>query len=153
MNLAAFQSLRAGLQRNAAPATSQVRKIVESGLREGLLATGVFDDVEVGGSGDDDRLVVALCAFPADVDDLAAAVAVERAWSALAFPYWQAHAFLAEDGHVELQAASLDRPGGRYVTLHLVAQRAGAPAASGETVPAQRGLENAASARSALVPA
>jgi hypothetical protein len=153
MNLLAFQSLRSGLQRNAGPATSQVRKVVECGLREELLASGVFDDVEVGSSDDTDRLLVALCTFPAHVDDLTAAVAVETAWSALAFPYWQAHSFLTENGHVELQAASLDRPGGRYVTVHLVAQRTGAPVHSGEPVPAQRRLEHAAPARPVLAPA
>ena len=153
MNLAAFQSLRSGLQRNAAPATSQVRKVVERGLREELQATGVFEDVEVGASDDADRLLVALCTFPAQVEDSAVACAVETAWSALAFPYWQAHAFLAEDGHVELQAASLDRPGGRFVTVHLVAQRAGGPVFSGDPVPAQRGIEHAAPARPVLVPA
>jgi hypothetical protein len=124
MNIAAFQSLRNGLQINAAPATTTVRKVIERGLREELLASGVFEDVEVGGSDDPDRLVLALGTFRADVGDEAAALAVERAWGALAFDHWQAHAFLTGDGHVELQAATLDRPAGRFVTLHLVAQRA-----------------------------
>ena len=63
MNLVAFQSLRNGLQRNAAPATSQVRKVVEAGLREELLASGLFDDVEVGSCEDGERLLVALCTY------------------------------------------------------------------------------------------
>jgi hypothetical protein len=124
MNIAAFQSLRNGLQINAAPATTQVRKVIERGLREELLASGVFEDVEVGGSPDPDRLVLALGTFREDVDDETATRAVEQAWAALAFDHWQAHAFLAGDGHVELQAATLDRPAGRFVTVHLVAQRA-----------------------------
>lgn len=124
MNLVAFQSLRSGLQRNAAPATTQVRKVVEAGLREELLASGLFDDVEVGSCEDGERLLVALCTYRADVDDEVAAHGIERAWAALAFHHWAAHAFLTEDGHVEMQAATLDRPAGRYLTVHLVAQRA-----------------------------
>jgi hypothetical protein len=124
MNLVAFQSLRSGLQRNATPATSQVRKVVEAGLREELLASGLFDDVEVGSGEDGERLLVALCTYRADVDDEVAAHGIERAWAALAFHHWQAHAFLTDDGHVEMQAATLDRPAGRYLTVHLVAQRA-----------------------------
>lgn len=131
MNLIAFQSLRNGLQMNAAPATSQVRKVLEAGLREELLASRLFEDVEIGSSDDADRLVLALCTYSAGVDDEVSARAIERAWSALAFDHWEAHAFLVEDGHVELQAATLDRPGGRYLTVHLVAQRAAGAAATG----------------------
>ena len=131
MNLIAFQSLRNGLQMNAVPATSQVRKVLEVGLREELLASRLFEDVEIGSSDDADRLVVALCTYGAGVDDEVAAQAVGRAWSVLAFDHWESHAFLVEDGHVELQAATLDRPNGRYLTVHLVAQRAAVPAATG----------------------
>ena len=135
MNLVAFQSLRNGLQLNAAPATSQVRRVLEVGLHAELLASGVFDVVEVGSSDDTDRLVLGLCTYGAGVSEDEARWAIERAWSALAFHHWQAHAFLTDEGHVELQAATLDRPGGRFVTVHLVAQRAEAPTAS---VPTQR---------------
>jgi hypothetical protein len=135
MNLVAFQGLRNGLQMNAAPATSQVRKVVEIGLREELLASGLFEDVEVGSSDDADRLVLALCTYRAGVTEDEARWAIERAWSAIAFHHWQSHAFLTDEGHVELQAATLDRPAGRFVTLHLVAQAA-APAET--VVPLQR---------------
>jgi hypothetical protein len=124
MNIAAFQRLRNGLRLNAAPATTQVRKVIERGLREELLASGVFAEVEVGGSDDPDRLVLALGTFRADADDETVALEVERAWDGLAFDHWRAHSLLTEDGHVELQAATLDRPAGRFVTVHLVAQRA-----------------------------
>lgn len=130
MNLAAFQNLRRGLQMNAAPATSRVRSVVEDALRQELLASGLFADLEVGSTGVEDHLLVVLGSFRADVDDARVAAAVERAWAAVAFHHWQAHAFLTADGHVELQAATLDRPGGRYLTLHLVVERvAGADAA------------------------
>lgn len=127
MRLVAFQMLRSGLQMNAAPVTSQVREVVETGLLEELDATGLFEEIEVGSSDDPSRLVLALCTFRADVSEAEAERAIERAWTALAFHHWSAHAFLTEDGHVELQAATLDRPGGRFVSVHLVAQRAAAP--------------------------
>ena len=135
MNLVAFQSLRNGLRMNAAPATSQVRRVLEVGLHAELLTSGVFDVVEVGGSDDADRLVLGLCTYSAGISEDEARWAIERAWSALAFHHWQAHAFLTDEGHVELQAATLDRPGGRYLTLHLVVERSAVPVAS---VPAQR---------------
>jgi hypothetical protein len=134
MNLLHFQTLRNGLKLNAAPAAARVREVIETGLREELAAAGLFDEIEVGTSDDPDRLVLGLCTFRADVPDEEAAAAVERAWSALAFHHWSAHTFLTDDGHVELQAATLDRPGGRYVSVHLVAQRAALPAL--ELVPA-----------------
>jgi hypothetical protein len=124
MNLAAFQILRNGLKMNAAPATAQARKVFEDGLREEMLATGLFEDVEVGSSDDADRNVIALCTYRADVDDDATVLAIQMAWAGLAFHHWEAHAFLTADGHVEFQAATLDRPAGRYVSVHLVAQRA-----------------------------
>ncbi len=124
MNLAAFQILRNGLKMNAAPATAQARRAFETGLREELLATGLFEDIEVGSSDDADRHVVALGTYRADVDDDATVLAIQLAWAGLAFHHWEAHAFLTADGHVELQAATLDRPGGRFVTVHLIAQRA-----------------------------
>ncbi len=127
MNLSAFQSLRSGLQLNAGPATSQVRNVFETALREELLASGAFVDLEVGSTDVADHLLVALGTSRHGIaqDDIVRAV--ERAWAACAFHYWQAHAFLTAEGHVELQAATLDRPGGRYVTVHLVAQEAAAP--------------------------
>jgi hypothetical protein len=133
MNLVAFQSLRRGLQLNAAPATSQVRAVCEAALRAELLATGVFTDLEVGSTSAADHLLVVLGGFRADVSEDEVARAVQYAWSAVAFHHWQSHAFLTEDGHVEMQAATLDRPGGRYLTLHLVVERSAAP-----VVPQQR---------------
>lgn len=124
MNLVAFQTLRRGLQHNAVPVTSQVRSLLETGLREELTASGLFEELELGSSDDLDRLVIGVCVYRGDVDEQAVVAAVERAWSAVAFHHWSAHAFLTEEGHVELQAASLDRPGGRFASVHLVAQRA-----------------------------
>ena len=148
MNLVAFQGLRNGLQMNAAPATSQVRRVLEVGLHSELLASGIFDVVEVGSSDDADRHVLGLCTYGADVSEDEVRWAIERAWSALAFHHWQAHAFLTDEGHVELQAGTLDRPGGRFVTVHLVAQRAAAPATA--VLPIQRRAHEEAAPAPAL---
>lgn len=128
MNLVDFQRLRCGLKLNAAPAMSPVRKAMEAGLREELLRSGLFADLEIGGTHEVDHLLVALGTFRHGVSDQQVAHAIQRAWAAVAFHHWQAHAFLIQDGHVELQAATLDRPAGHYVTLHLVAQMSEAPA-------------------------
>lgn len=135
MNLVDFQLLRGGLKLNAAPATSRVRQVFEAALREELLASGLFGEVEVGGTNEIDHLLVALGSFHHGFDEEQVAQAVERAWTALAFHHWQAHAFLLADGHVELQAATLDRPGGHFVTLHLVVQRAEVPAGASPVAP------------------
>lgn len=124
MKIGAFQTLRSGLQLNAVPVTSQVRAVLETGLREELTASGIFEEVEIEGSDDPDRLVLGLCVFRSEVSEEEVMLAVERAWTALAFHHWSAHAFLTDDGHVELQAATLDRPAGRFASVHLVALRA-----------------------------
>ncbi len=123
---------------NAAPATSQVRSVFEVALRQELLASGLFAELEVGGTDAEDHLLVAIGSFRADAGDAEVAAAVELAWATVAFHHWQAGAFLVEDGHVELQAATLDRPAGRYVTLHLVAERLPAPVATDTVLPRQR---------------
>ncbi|GAB2746623.1 hypothetical protein [Nocardioides pakistanensis] len=141
MNLDGFRQLRSSVQCDATPASSQVRRILEDGLREELLATGVCTDLAVGSSGEADRHLVALGLFGSELDEDEVAAAVTRAWGEVAFHHWQAGAFLVEDGHVEFQALSLDRPGGHYVTVHLVLQRADVPAnprPAAPVVPLQR---------------
>lgn len=146
MKIGAFQTLRSGLQLNAVPVTSQVRAVLETGLREELTASGIFEEVEIEGSDDPDRLVLGLCVFRSEVSEEEVMLAVERAWTALAFHHWSAHAFLTDEGHVELQAATLDRPGGRFASVHLVALRAAgaAGAATGEAAEMAHQLVSAA---------
>lgn len=136
MNLDGLRSLRSSVQRDATPASSQVRRILEDGLREELLTTGVFTDLSVGGSSDPDRHLMVLGLFGSDLTEDEVADAVDRAWSEVAFHHWRAEAFLVQDGHVEFLALSLDRPGGHYVTVHLVVQRSTAPVVP--AVPRQR---------------
>lgn len=147
MNLADFQGIRRGLQINAVPVTSQARSVFEDALRQELLASGVFTDLEVGSTGEEEHLLVALGGYRADVRDDEVAGVVQRAWTEIAFDHWQAHAFLSDEGHVELQAATLDRPGGRYLTLHLVVQRTTAPVAAEGELPQQRDARSTGQSR------
>lgn len=146
MNLVDFQSLRNGLQLNGVPATSQVRRTFEVGLREELMATGAFTSVEVGSTDEEDHLLVVLATHAPGLSEHEVSLAVEWAWGAVAFHHWQANGLLTEDGHVEFQAATLDRPAGRYVTLHLVSQRAAESVPAGRTslLPGRRAAARAA---------
>lgn len=153
MNLVDFQNLRNGLQLNAVPATSQVRRTFEVAVREELLATGAFTSIEVGSTDEKDHLLVVLATHAPGLTEDEVSLAVEWAWGAVAFHHWQANGFLMEDGHVEFQAATLDRPAGRYVTLHLVSQRAAVatedavPAGHTSLMPAQRAVPAPAAER------
>ena len=147
MNLVAFQLLRQGLQANGAPASSQVRQAVGSALTRELEHRGVLEQLELGLTDEADHLLVVLGSFRPHLSEEQVVRAIEQAWDAVAFGHWESHAFLVEDGHVEFQAATMDRPAGQFVTLHLVVTRAEAPVPAEPTVPAQR------SGSAALAPA
>ena len=54
---------------------------------------------------------------------------LERIWGdRVSYPFWEAHAFHVENGHVEFEAATRHSSAGHYVTVHLVAQKASIPA-------------------------
>lgn len=121
-----------GIQVNASPGTGAELELAESNLREMLMESGVFEEVEVGHTDDPDRLVIGLCRFRPFYTERDVAERLEEIWSdRLRYPFWEAHAFRVEPGHVEFEAATRAGELGRYVTVHLVAQQA--------RVPAQRG--------------
>lgn len=136
MNLTAFQLLRDGLQANGAPARAQVRQAAAASLHRELEHLGVLDEIEVGTTEQADHLLVVLGTFRSHLAEEQVARAVEHAWDAVAFGHWESHAFLVEDGHVELQGATMDRPAGDFLTLHLVVNRSDVAAAP--VVPSQR---------------
>lgn len=139
MNLVGFQKLRSGFQVNATPASPGVLADFERQLRRQLERSVTFDHVEVEISADPDRLLVGLVSYDPALSESEVAWSLEHVWSRLEFEHWEAHAFLVEDGHVELQAGTLDGRN-QYVTLHLVAQ---AVAATAPAVPAQRAADDA----------
>ena len=129
MNLMQFHRLRTAIQGNAAPGSTRDLATVEGSLRSLLMSSGLFVDVEVERTDDPDQLVIALCTFDPHVSEAAVAGQLERLWAdRVSFPFWEAHALLVEDEHVELEAASRPSPVGGYVTVHLVAQKARIPA-------------------------
>jgi hypothetical protein len=129
MNLPAFHQKRTAIQTNVSPGTGPEVTSVEANLREVLMASGLFEEVEVEQTDDPDQLVIALCQFRPFLTEHDVADRLEEVWNdRVRFPFWEAHGLHTEDGHVEFEAASRAGVESGYVTVHLVAQRAGIPA-------------------------
>lgn len=124
MELMQFHTMRAALQCNAQAGSSADVRAVETALRGLLLDSGLFEEVEVGSTDDQDRLVIALCRFRPFYSEHDVADRLERIWDdRLRYPFWEAHALRVEDGHIEFEAATRHSGQGHFVTVHLVAQR------------------------------
>ena len=129
MNLLSFHRVRTAIQENASPGHVADLAPVAGTLRELLTSSGVFEAVEVEHTDDPDRLVIGLCAFRPFYSERDVAARFEEIWSdRVRYPFWESHAVHVEEGHVEFEAASRASELGHYVTVHLVAQRAGLPA-------------------------
>ena len=129
MDLLQFHRMRTAVQDNAFPAKEGDLAPVEQSLRDLLMASGVFEEVEVEHTDDPDQLVIALCKFLPYFTERDVARHLERIWAdRVSYPFWEAHAIHVEDEHVEFEAASRHSSGGHYVTVHLVAQKARIPA-------------------------
>ena len=129
MDLLQFHRMRTAVQDNAFPAKEGELAPVEQSLRDLLMASGVFEEVEVEHTDDPDQLVIALCKFLPYFTERDVARHLERIWAdRVSYPFWEAHAIHVEDEHVEFEAASRHSSGGHYVTVHLVAQKARIPA-------------------------
>lgn len=129
MELTQYKKVRAAVQSNASPAALDDIKRVEHELRESLLATGVFDDVEVDHTDNPDGLVIAMCKFPGQMNRSQVAAKLELAWQdRLRFEFWEAHATLIDDDQIEFQGATRAGSNGTFVTLHVVAQKGPIPA-------------------------
>jgi hypothetical protein len=121
--------MRTAVQDNAFPAKEGDLAPVEQSLRDLLMASGVFEEVEVEHTDDPDQLVIALCKFLPYFTERDVARHLERIWAdRVSYPFWEAHAVHVENEHVEFEAASRHSSGGHYVTVHLVAQKAKIPA-------------------------
>lgn len=137
MQLMHFHVLRSGVQTNAAPAQGPALTAMEGILRDALVASGLFDSVEVGHTDDPDQLVIGLCSYRHLLHEQVVADRVTQLWTdRIAYPFWEIHAVVVDDGHVEIEGATRESAAGHYVTLHVVAQRS--------PVPTQRSGEDAA---------
>ena len=129
MDLLQFHRMRTAVQDNAFPGKEEDLATVEQSLRDLLMSSGVFEEVEVEHTDDPDQLVIALCKFLPYFTERDVARHLERIWAdRVSYPFWEAHAVHVEDEHVEFEAASRHSSGGHYVTVHLVAQKARIPA-------------------------
>ena len=129
MELLDYRKMRTGIQLNASPAPSDEVRPVAERLRDMLVATGLFADVEVDTTDNVDALVIAMCTFPTEMSPDRLAQWLQQLWQQeLSSPCWEAHATLVDDDQVEFLGATRESHVGRYVTLHIVAQRADIPA-------------------------
>ncbi len=103
--------------------------LVEKSLRNELEASEFFSKVEVEQTENPDSLVIGLCEYRPELDEQTVASRLEDLWRhAVAYQFWEAHTTYVEVSHVEFEAATRPDSTGRYVTVHLVAQRAQVPA-------------------------
>jgi hypothetical protein len=138
MRLIDFHIMRAAVQANANPAREDELQVVAERVREALVESGVFEDVEVEHTDDRDQLVIAMCRFSSMTEE-DAEQSLEWLWeNAMSYDFWEARGTLAEPGQVEFEGATRASTWGRYVTVHIVAQKV--------AVPAQRGPEELESA-------
>ena len=123
-----YRRLRTAVQLNAAPEEPARLRVLEAAMREALLSTRLFVDLEVGHTADADRLVIALGQFGPGVDEALVARSLAWLWQErLRYRLWESHAIIVERDHVELQGATRGHSHGPYVTMHVVAQRARVP--------------------------
>lgn len=123
MDLLQFHKMRTAVQVNAFPGSADDLAMMAAALGHQLESTDLFDRVEVEQTEDTDQLVIALCSFPPDVAEADVAAEVVRVWcERVAYPYWESHSVLVDNGHVEFEGATRPNNYGHYVTVHLVAQ-------------------------------
>jgi hypothetical protein len=128
MELTQYKKLRTAVQSNASPAGDADIRRVEHDLREILMSTGFFEEVEVDHTDNLDGMVIAMCKFPAQMNESQVAARLEQAWQdRLRFQFWEAHSTLVDDDQVEFQGATRTGSNGHFVTLHVVAQKAPIP--------------------------
>jgi len=114
--------------------------VAKARIRQGLVDTGWFDDVEVGATDDVDNLVIGMCRFPARLNEDQVARRLARLWEEeLRYPFWDAHTTLVWEDQVELEGATRSSAQGHYVTVHIVAQRAAHTPPRVSVIPPQRG--------------
>ncbi len=98
MDLLQFHRMRTAVQDNAYPAKEGDLAPVEQSLRDLLMASGVFEEVEVEHTDDPNQLVIALCKFLPYFTERDVARHLERIWAdRVSYPFWEAHGIHVED--------------------------------------------------------
>lgn len=135
MEVLRFHRMRTAIQVNASPGRGADLEGVEENLRDLLMASGLFEEVEVEHTDDPDQLVIALCQFRPYYTEADVAERLEHIWAdRIRYQFWEAHAVAVAEDHVELEGATRLSSDGHYVTVHLVAQKA--------RIPSQRSYPN-----------
>ncbi len=129
MELTHYKKLRTAVQSNSSPANAEELTRLEQTVRDSLMATGYFEEVEVEHTDNLDGMVIAMCKFPSQMSESQVAAKLEQAWEdRLRFQFWEAHATLVDFDQVEFQGATRTGTTGAYATIHIVAQKAPIPA-------------------------
>jgi hypothetical protein len=123
MDLTSFHKLRQAAQENSYPAGSEHVAPLLHDLQRQLRASGLFSEVELGRTGDVDKLVIGVCRCAAGILPWEAGVGVEQIWQRLTTSaFWEAHSLSSSDSLMELEGALTVDDSGRYVTVHVVAE-------------------------------
>lgn len=123
MDLTGYHKLRTAVQESAHPAGEGQVWDIQARLRDGLVASGLFDQVEVGLTGDLDQMVIGLCRCAQRIQPWEAGLGVERLWAGLAAGLeWETHALGCTESMMEFEGAVTVDRSGHYVTVHLVAE-------------------------------
>lgn len=129
MELSQYHTLRTGVQENAPAPTETVLATIKADLRDQLMSSGIFEEVEVDTTDNPDGLVIALCQFKPELAEREVAARLEQLWhDKVRYPFWEAHSLIVEPEHVEFEGATRMSSAGHYATVHLVAQKAQIPA-------------------------
>lgn len=129
MDVLGYHKLRKAVQQNAYPGSGRDLASMERSLRNLLMASGIFEAVEVERTDDPDQLVIALCRFSTDRSEVDVARQIEQLWQdRMQYPFWEAHALRVGEEYVEFQAATRKSDMGHYVTVHVVAEASPIPA-------------------------
>ena len=117
-----FVRLRAALTTNLPPAPAALVEAAASRLRQRLVASVMFTQVEVESTEDPQRLLVAMVRYRPGTPERQVSSFLEAVWiSELRLSGLDVFNFLAEDGHVELESVTGDQESGYFLSLHLIA--------------------------------
>ena len=144
MQLTRFHQVRSAVQTKTRPGGVDDLAAAAARVRDGMVATGWFDDVEVGATDEVDNLVVAMCSFPAQSSVDRVEQRLTRLWQdRLRYPFWEAHTTLVDTDQVELEGATRSSVTGHYLTVHVIAQRGARESLEGAvpSLPGQRGAQ------------
>jgi hypothetical protein len=123
MDHASFHVLRTAVQENARPADEGHAQFLQRRLSEALVASRLFDQVELGRTEDPDQLVIGLCRCAEGILPWEAGIGVERVWSSIAAEVpWESHTLACTDSLMEFEGAVTIDSSGHFITVRLLAE-------------------------------